>query len=115
LWEQIENISVSMVAETTNLAHQSVGAETWREAVTGLTYYVVLPFRSSDEGGIVAGEPKQGQDAGQAMRLAQGLAAAAGNCGAIAFSRSGDPSIGEFEDAVILKTFGEVDRALVQG
>jgi hypothetical protein len=30
------------------------------------------------------------------------------NAGAVAFSRSGDPNIGEFEDAVILKTFGQV-------
>jgi hypothetical protein len=30
------------------------------------------------------------------------------HAGAIAFSRHGDPNHGEFEDAVILKTFGEV-------
>jgi hypothetical protein len=30
------------------------------------------------------------------------------NVGAIAFSRGGDPNIGEFKDAVILKTFREV-------
>jgi hypothetical protein len=30
------------------------------------------------------------------------------NAGAVAFSRSGDPNLGEFEDAVILKAFGEV-------
>jgi hypothetical protein len=30
------------------------------------------------------------------------------NVGAIAFSRGGDPNVGEFKDAVILKTFGEV-------
>jgi hypothetical protein len=30
------------------------------------------------------------------------------NVGAIAFSRTGDPNVGEFEDAVILKAFGEV-------
>jgi hypothetical protein len=28
--------------------------------------------------------------------------------GAVAFSRSGDPNLGEFEDAVILQTFGDV-------
>lgn len=28
--------------------------------------------------------------------------------GAVAFSRSGDPATGEFEDAVILREFGEV-------
>jgi hypothetical protein len=30
------------------------------------------------------------------------------NAGAVAFSRRGDPNLGEFGDAVILKTFGEV-------
>ena len=30
----------------------------------------------------------------------------AGNVGAIAFSRTGDPDVGQFEDAVVLKTFG---------
>ena len=30
------------------------------------------------------------------------------NAGAVAFSRSGSPDVGEFEDAVILKTFGDV-------
>jgi hypothetical protein len=29
------------------------------------------------------------------------------NVGAIAFSRGGDPNVGEFKEAIILKTFGE--------
>jgi hypothetical protein len=37
-----------------------------------------------------------------------GHIAASGPAGAVAFSRSGDPNLGEFEDAVILKTFGDV-------
>ena len=40
------------------------------------------------------------------------LAADPANCGAIAFSRSGDPALGDFEDAVVIRTFGEVDAAL---
>jgi hypothetical protein len=36
-----------------------------------------------------------------------------GHCGAIAFSRTGDPALGDFEDAVILKTVGEVDVGLL--
>jgi hypothetical protein len=32
---------------------------------------------------------------------------------AIAFSRTGDPALGDFEDAVILKTVGEVDTGLM--
>ena len=38
----------------------------------------------------------------------QALASDKANAGAVAFSRSGDPHLGEFDDAVILKTFGEV-------
>jgi hypothetical protein len=34
------------------------------------------------------------------------------NCGAIAFSRTSDPAIGEFEDAVIITRLGEFDEAL---
>ncbi len=29
------------------------------------------------------------------------------NAGAVAFSRQGSPEVGEFEDAVILRTFGK--------
>ena len=43
-----------------------------------------------------------------AIRRAQALASGKANAGALAFSRSGDPNLGEFEDAVILKAFGEV-------
>ena len=31
-----------------------------------------------------------------------------GNAGAVAFSRRTDPNLGDFENAVILKAFGEV-------
>jgi hypothetical protein len=49
----------------------------------------------------------------QAIRMAASLAVEEGHCGAIAFSRTGDPALGDFEDAVILKTVGEVDVALL--
>ncbi len=49
----------------------------------------------------------------QAIRMAGSFAAKDGLCGAIAFSRTGDPALGDFEDAVILKTFGEVDTGLL--
>jgi hypothetical protein len=43
-------------------------------------------------------------------RRAQALASDKANAGAVAvaFSRSGDPNLGEFDDAVIPKAFGEV-------
>jgi hypothetical protein len=46
--------------------------------------------------------------------MAQALAATQPNCGAIAFSRTGDPALGEFEDAVVLKAVGEVDEGLLK-
>ncbi len=35
------------------------------------------------------------------------------NAGAVAFSRTGDPNTGDFSDAVILATYGEVDRNML--
>jgi hypothetical protein len=79
-----------------------------------MTYYVALAFTRSEEGGdIVACEPKEARSRDQAIRLAGSLAAMEGHCGAIAFSRTGDPALGDFEDAVILKTIGEVDAGLL--
>jgi hypothetical protein len=45
--------------------------------------------------------------------MATSLAGKEGHSGAIAFSRTGDPALGEFQDAVILKTVGEVDIGLL--
>ena len=80
-----------------------------------MTYYVALAFkRSEDEGGeIVACDPKEARSAEHAIRMANSLATKEGHCGAIAFSRTGDPALGDFEDAMILKTIGEVDIGLL--
>ena len=40
------------------------------------------------------------------------LSRAAGNIGAVAFSRSGDPMTGEFSDAKLLRKFGNVPNDL---
>lgn len=79
------------------------------------TYYVALAFKKlEDDGGdIVACDPREARSPEQAMRMATSLAVEEGHCGAIAFSRTGDPSLGDFEDAVILKTIGEVDVGLL--
>ena len=82
--------------------------------MTEVTYHVVLAFTRSEEGDIVAAEPKEARGADQAIRMATNLAATSPHCGAIAFSRTGDPAIGEFEDAVVLRAFGEVDEALLR-
>jgi hypothetical protein len=79
-----------------------------------MTYYVALAFKRSEEGGdIVACDPKEARSSEQAIRIAGSLASTEGHCGAIAFSRTGDPALGDFEDALILKTVGEVDVGLL--
>ena len=81
-----------------------------------VTYYVALAFTRSEDGGdIIACEPKEARSSDQAIRMANTMAAMEGHCGAIAFSRTGDPTLGDFEDAVILKTVGEVDSGALAG
>jgi hypothetical protein len=45
---------------------------------------------------------------GVAIRRAEAMSRHEANAGAVAFRRQGDPNLGEFEDAVMLKSFGEV-------
>lgn len=73
-----------------------------------MIYYVALPFTPADGGGLAPGQAIECASEGAAVRRAEALARQDGHTGAVAFSRSGDPSVGEFEDAVILKAFGEV-------
>jgi hypothetical protein len=68
---------------------------------------------AEDHGTIVACDPREARSSDQAIRMAASLAKMEGRCGAIAFSRTGDPALGDFEDAVILKTVGEVDIGLL--
>ena len=46
----------------------------------------------------------------KAARVAAIMVADPKNCGAIAFSRTGDPALGDFEDAVIVTQIGDVVR-----
>jgi hypothetical protein len=80
-----------------------------------MTYYVALAFKKAEDAGgaIVVCDPKEARSSDQAIRMADSLAKTEGHCGAIAFSRSGDPALGDFEDALILKTVGEVDVGLL--
>jgi len=77
-----------------------------------VTYYVALPFRQDDTGAPVAGAAEECQSSSGALRRAEVLAKAEGCVGAVAFSRTGDPMIGEFGDAQLLKKFGEVPSDL---
>jgi hypothetical protein len=72
-----------------------------------MIYYVALPFARTEEG-LIPGQAVECPDAAAAMRRAYAMSRDEANAGAVAFSRRGSPELGEFEDASILKTFGEV-------
>jgi hypothetical protein len=73
-----------------------------------LTYYVAMPFLQDDTGSPMAGAAEECQSSSSALRRAELLSRAAGSIGAIAFSRTGDPMLGEFGEAKLLKKFGNV-------
>jgi len=76
--------------------------------MTDVTYYVAMPFLQDDGGSLVAGTAEECQSPNVAVRRAEMMSRMAGSIGAVAFSRSGDPMIGEFGDAKLLRTFGNV-------
>jgi hypothetical protein len=82
-----------------------------------ITYYVAMPFLQDDTGTLVAGAAEECQSPTTALRRAETLSRMAGNIGAVAFSRSGDPMAGEFSDAKLLRKFGDVpdDLGELQG
>jgi hypothetical protein len=72
------------------------------------TYYVALRFLHDDTGSPVAGAAEECQSPSGAVRRAEALSRSPGSVGAVAFSRTGDPMAGEFNDAQLLKKFGDV-------
>jgi|ERR1700722_10968498 hypothetical protein len=78
-----------------------------------VTYYVVVPFDWDGAGALSAGQPYEASNAFAAERGARAIAHQ--HAGVVVFSRTGNPSIGEFQDAVVLAQFGNVDlNALCQ-
>lgn len=75
------------------------------------TYFVVQSFERSAKGGLAARVPIQVQSREQAIRLADREATR--YAGVIAFSRTGDPSTGDYGDAVILATLGHVPEEVL--
>ena len=73
-----------------------------------ITYYVAMPFLRDESGTLIAGAAEECQSATTSLRRAEMMSRIAGSIGAIAFSRTGDPMIGEFGDAHLLRKFGNV-------
>ncbi len=76
-----------------------------------VTYYVALPFIYTEEG-IAAGQGQECPSEQSAIRKAEALSRDAAHIGALAFKRTGDPNIGSYGDATILKTFGDIPENL---
>jgi hypothetical protein len=76
-----------------------------------VTYFVAMPFVAADDG-AAPGEAVECTSAAAAITRAEALSWKEGHVGAVAFSRTGDPSTGEFKDAVVLRSFGEVPSDL---
>ena len=84
---------------------------TAEEAGITVTYYVALPFIRTDDG-TAPGEAQECQSEAAAVRRAEGMSRDPANAGAVAFKRAGDPNVGDFSDAVVLKKFGDVPEDL---
>jgi hypothetical protein len=70
------------------------------------------PALLKTEDGSAAGQAIECQSAPEANRKAKAMARDPKNAGAVSFMRSGDPSMGSFADATILKMFGDVPENL---
>ncbi|WP_315701545.1 MULTISPECIES: hypothetical protein [unclassified Bradyrhizobium] len=73
-----------------------------------ITYYVAMPFTRDASGMLIAGTAEECQSSTTALLRAEMMSHLEGNIGAVAFSRSGDPMMGEFSDARLLRKFGQV-------
>ena len=80
--------------------------------MAAVTYCVVLPFVRDDETGELIAEG--GQEApSEHSAMARARAMIGTKVGAVAFRSSVNPSLGDFEDAVILGRYGETPDDLV--
>ena len=73
--------------------------------MTNTTYHVALAIGRTEEGDLVAEDAVEAASPAAAVGRARQIASK--KVGAIAFSRSGDPDLGEYGDAVILARFRE--------
>lgn len=71
-----------------------------------VTHYVVQAYRKGKRGKIEAEEPKIARDENNCRVMAERLSLT--RLAVIAFSRTGDPDTGDFDDPVILAKHGDV-------
>lgn len=74
-----------------------------------VTYFVVQPFENTKRRRLAEGAAQQAQNRDHAARMARRLAERGG---AIAFARSGDPVVGEYDDPEIIAVYGTIPEEL---
>jgi hypothetical protein len=78
-----------------------------------ITYFAVLPFLRTEDGDFLAEAAIEVRGAEQARAIASRMASV--DRGAVAFCKTGDPQLGEWNDAVILGRYGDVPDDLAPG
>jgi len=76
--------------------------------VVMVIYYAALPFVRLENGGLVPGEAVECPHSSAVIRRADAMVHNEANAGAVALARIDNSRFGDFEDAMILKTFGDV-------
>ena len=71
-------------------------------------YYAALPFVRLENGGLVPGEAIECPHSSAVIRRADAMVHNGANAGAVALARIDGPALGDFDDAMILRTFGDV-------
>jgi hypothetical protein len=71
-------------------------------------YYTALPFLRSENCGLVPGDAVECPHSSAVIRRADAMVHNEANAGAVALARIDSPRFGDFEDAMILRTFGDV-------
>jgi hypothetical protein len=80
--------------------------------MAGITSFVALPFDVADGSAVVA-EPIECLSPAAAIERAQGPWKILRHTGAVAFSRTGDPAIGNFTDAKVIGKLGDAPDDLL--
>ena len=76
------------------------------------THHAALPFQLKKDGSVGPGDAIECPSAETAIVSAEILSRIEGTIGVAAFSRTGDTETGLFEDAVMLKAFGDIPADL---
>lgn len=77
-----------------------------------VTYYVAQTYQAGKRGALIPDQPKQARNLQHLETMVERLALT--SVAVIAFSRSGDPETGEWEEAVIISQHGQVPQELLE-